>query len=165
MKGRPARIARTTGLLSRWGGGIVLSAILGASLAAFAPSVASADAPAECGSKDNPCPLQKWMRANLGTALAANDSAALAANLNKVANASPDATWNWKKIASDGAAAAGRGDIAGAKAACKSCHDAYKDQYKHEVPHASSPGLIVLARFGPRTRPRGEIVAESLIRS
>jgi hypothetical protein len=119
--------------------GVVLAATLGASLAAYGPRIAFADAPAECGSKENPCPLQKWMRANLGAPLASNDGAALEANLNKVANASPDAAWTWKRIASDGAAAAAKNDIAGAKAACKGCHDAYKDQYKQRFRTRPAP--------------------------
>lgn len=118
--------------------GVLSAALLGAMLIAFSPAVATADGP-ECGSKENPCPLQKWMRANLGTPLAGGDTAALAAGLNKVAAASPDASWNWSKIANDGAAAAAAGDVPGAKAACKSCHDAYKGPYKERFRTRPAP--------------------------
>ena len=37
---------------------------------------------------------------------------------------------SWKTFATQGAAAARNGDIAGARAACKSCHDAWREAYK-----------------------------------
>jgi hypothetical protein len=111
--------------------GVVAAVAIGGALVIIAPSNAMADGAAgECGSKENPCPLQKWMRANLATALASGDTAALASNLKKVAATSPDKAWTWSKLATDGADAAAKGDLAGAKASCKTCHDAYKDQYK-----------------------------------
>src|SRR5690348_1098204 len=115
---------RSNWWLAALAGLVVCAGTLGASA-----GVASADA-AACGTKENPCPLQKWMRANMGTAAAAEDTAALAKALDKAATFSPDASWTWNKIAADGAAAAKKGDLAGAKASCKSCHDAYKDKYK-----------------------------------
>jgi hypothetical protein len=84
-----------------------------------------------CGSKENPCPLQKWMRQNMAPALAAGDSAGLAVALDKVAKNSPDASWaTWATFSKQGSDAAKKGDLAGAKAACKGCHDAFKDKYK-----------------------------------
>jgi hypothetical protein len=84
-----------------------------------------------CGGKTNPCPLQRWMRQNMAPAVAAGDNAGLAAALDKVAATSPDASWStWSTISKQGSDAAKKGDLAGAKAACKSCHDAYKDKYK-----------------------------------
>lgn len=126
----------TRHLRSTWG--LLAAAALGTALIASFPTSALADG-AECGSKENPCPLQKWMRANLGTPLAAGDTAALATNLKKVAASSPEASWTWSKIASDGAAAAAKGDLGGAKASCKSCHDAYKDQYKQKYRMKAPP--------------------------
>jgi hypothetical protein len=98
----------------------------------LAPRAASADAPAAaCGTSDNPCPLQKWMRANMGTPLAAGDTAALATALDHVATLSPDPSWaGWGQAASAGATAARNKDMAGVKASCKTCHDAFKDKYK-----------------------------------
>ena len=37
---------------------------------------------------------------------------------------------NWESIAKTGAAKAAAGDVAAAKASCKSCHDQYKARYK-----------------------------------
>ena len=117
---------------SKWWLGVLAGLLAGAgSIGATLGSerVASADE-ATCGTKDNPCPLQKWMRANMGVAAAAEDTAALGKALDKAVTMSPDPSWAWGKIAADGAAAAKKGDLAGAKASCKTCHDAYKEKYK-----------------------------------
>jgi hypothetical protein len=100
---------------------------------AFVPSRADAQ-DASCGSKTNPCPLQKWMQDNVGSKLADGNLDAVANSLDKVATMSPDASWtDWAKFAKDGAAAARKGGDAGtqgAKQACKACHDKYKNDYK-----------------------------------
>lgn len=94
------------------------------------PTVAAApaggDAPA-CGSKDNPCPMQKFMRAQMVTATTPD---ALAAAFAKAASLSPEAGWSWKSMSQKGAESAKSGDVPGAKAQCKACHDAYKEKYK-----------------------------------
>ena len=95
---------------------------------------------ASCGSKENPCPLQKWMRQNMAPALAAGDNAGLAASFDKVAASSPDASWStWSQFAKRGSDAAKKGDAAAAKAACKSCHEAYKDKYKAQYRMKAPP--------------------------
>jgi hypothetical protein len=110
---------------------LVVGTTLFAALAV--PQLASAQ-DASCGSKTNPCPLQKWMQDNVGSKLADGNLAALATSLDKVATIAPDPTWtDWAKFAKDGAAAARQGGDTGtqaAKAACKSCHDKYKSDYK-----------------------------------
>jgi hypothetical protein len=115
---------------SKWCAGLC-GFLLGAAvyMAAALHSTAAADV-TTCGTKESPCPLQAWMRANMGTALAASDAPALSKALDHAASLSPDPSWTWAKIAKDGAAAAQKGDMAAAKASCKSCHDAYKDKYK-----------------------------------
>ena len=113
---------------------LVAGVVFGAAVVGALPMTAtkaSAD-DAACGTKDNPCPLQKWMRSNMGPALANNDMPGLAKALDHAAGLAPDASWTWAKIAKDGAEAARKGDVGGAKSACKSCHDAYKDKYKAE---------------------------------
>jgi hypothetical protein len=71
------------------------------------------------------------MRANMGASLAAGDTDALGKALDHVAALSPDPTWTtWSTMAKQGSAAAAGKDMTGVKAACKSCHDAYKDKYK-----------------------------------
>ena len=102
-------------------------------MGALAISVAPAQAAAQdnaCGTKENPCPLQKWMRANMGPAMAASDLPGLTKALEKAATFAPDPSWEWASIAKAGAEAAKKGDLAGVKASCKSCHDKYKDPYK-----------------------------------
>ncbi|HEX7663559.1 MAG TPA: hypothetical protein VF407_03570 [Polyangiaceae bacterium] len=109
-----------------------------AAAAPFVPRVAHADD--ACGTKENPCPLQKWMRQNMAPAMAAGDNAGLAAALDKVAATNPDASWStWSSISKQGADAARKGDTAGVKASCKGCHDAYKDKYKTQYRMKAPP--------------------------
>jgi hypothetical protein len=116
------------------------SIAVGAVCVSALPATATADAAACDGTKENPCPLQKWMRANMGAPSAAGDNAALATAYDKVIAMLPDPSWatkpdgtGWVDISKAGAAAARKGDTAGAKAACKACHDAdkgWKEPYK-----------------------------------
>ncbi len=118
---------------------VLAGVVLGAVAIGAAPSIATAD-DAACGSKDNPCPLQKWMRANLGAPSAGGDTAGLAKGFDKLATTSPDPTWStWSTIAKQGSDAAKKGDLVGAKAACKACHDAYKDKYKAQYRTRPAP--------------------------
>jgi cytochrome c556 len=93
---------------------------------------------AKCGEKGQPsCPLQGWMEKNVGDPMDAKDLAKVAASLEKVATFAPNPKWNegetgWAKIAKAGAAAAKAGDAAATGAACKSCHKAWRNQYKKE---------------------------------
>jgi hypothetical protein len=125
MKGRAA-----------WG--MMFGVLLSAAGMAAAPSMASADA-TSCGSKENPCPLQGWMRKTMAASNSAGDMASLEAQFRKVASMAPDKSWtgadpkaHWDAIANAGAAAAKANDAAGVKQACKACHDAYKDKYKQQ---------------------------------
>ena len=100
------------------------------------PSDAAPSAPSKdfaCGSKENPCPMQKWMKANMAPAAANGDAAALAKALEYVASHAPPGLDKWTSIATEGAAAAKKNDIDGAKKSCKTCHDAYKNKYKEEM--------------------------------
>jgi hypothetical protein len=108
--------------------------MLGAAALAAAPAASADDA---CGTKENPCPLQKWMRQNMAPANASGDMAALGTDFDKLSKLAPDPKWNgadakanWDAIAKAGQAAAKANDAAAVKAACKSCHDAFKDKYK-----------------------------------
>jgi len=100
----------------------------------FAASVSTLAQDASCGSASNPCPLQKWMKDNLGSKLQDGKLDDVATGLDKVAAMTPDPSWtDWAKFAKDGAAAARKGGddgTHGAKLACKSCHDKYKNDYK-----------------------------------
>jgi cytochrome c553 len=71
------------------------------------------------------------MRGNVALPLATNNLSALADGLERTARLSPDMAWaSWRTMAADGAAAARKGDIAGARASCKNCHDAWREAYK-----------------------------------
>ena len=118
----------------RWATGLVAGIVLGAAAIAAAPAASADDV---CGSKENPCPLQKWMRQNMASANASGDMGALVADFDKVSKIAPDPKWNgpdakanWDAIAKAGQAAAKASDPAAVKAACKTCHDAFKDKYK-----------------------------------
>ena len=75
----------------RWACGLVAGVMLGAAAIAAAPAASADDA---CGTKENPCPLQKWMRQNMAPANASGDMAALATDFDKVSKIAPDAKWN-----------------------------------------------------------------------
>lgn len=111
---------------------LLCGVVLFGAAAAFVPTVASADD--GCGSKTNPCPLQKWMQDNIGSKMSDGNLGAVATSLDKLATMSPDPTWtDWAKFSKDGAAAARKGGdegTLGAKAACKGCHDKFKSDYK-----------------------------------
>ena len=101
-----------------------------------APAAASGSAAAaapECGKKPLPdCPLQGWMKKNMNPPMAAQDLPALAAALEQAAKLGPPGYGNWASIANDGAKAAKAGDLAAAKASCRTCHDQYKQKYKDQ---------------------------------
>ena len=91
-----------------------------------AAQAASPSSPAACGSRENPCPMQKLMR-SIGTA---SSPEALEAAFNRIASVSPNAGWQWASIARKGAELAKSGDTVAAKKQCKVCHDQYRDVYR-----------------------------------
>jgi len=102
--------------------------------ASAAGSAAAGPKTFACGDKGKPaCPTQAWMKANMAVAAASADGPALAKGLDYIAAHAPAGMGNWSGIAKGGAAKAKAGDIDGAKASCKSCHDQYKAKYKAEV--------------------------------
>jgi hypothetical protein len=85
----------------------------------------------DCGGKEQkPCPMQGWMKRVMAPASAGDDGAALMKALGYVAEHAPPGYADWTSIAHAGAARAHAGDVDGAKASCKKCHDAYKENYK-----------------------------------
>jgi len=123
------------------------SASPGASASATAGSVATgatpgtaksaaataADAGPACGGKTNPCPLQAWMKSNSNTAVASGDGPTIAKSFEDTVRFAPPGYPNWASISNDGAKAARSGNIEAAKAACRTCHDQYKERYKKEL--------------------------------
>ncbi|WP_437638878.1 hypothetical protein [Sorangium sp. So ce854] len=85
----------------------------------------------ECGSKGQKlCPMQAWMKSTMASATSSGDGEKIAAALQYVAGKPPPGMGSWGAISRAGAAKAKAGDIDGAKASCKQCHDLYKEQYK-----------------------------------
>ncbi|WP_437736579.1 hypothetical protein [Sorangium sp. So ce1335] len=85
----------------------------------------------ECGSKgQKPCPMQAWMKSTMASATSSGDGEKIAAGLQYIAGKPPPGMGSWAAISRAGAAKAKAGDIDGAKASCKQCHDLYKEQYK-----------------------------------
>jgi hypothetical protein len=79
------------------------------------------------------------MRQNMSPAMSSGDMAALAIAFEKAAKLAPDPKWNgadpkqhWDAMSKAGIAAAKANDAAAVKAACKSCHEVYKDKYKQQ---------------------------------
>jgi hypothetical protein len=101
----------------------------------------SRSGPGDCGAPGQPpCPLQAWMRTNVGQPLTSNDFEGLALGLEKAARLSPVATWtSWARIANEGAEAARKRDLGGARAACNACHGQFRDVYKTRFRDRSIP--------------------------
>lgn len=100
----------------------------------------TASADEECA--PGKCPLHDWMEKELQAPMDAGDLKKVAASLEKVAGFAPDPKWNegdngWSKLAKDGAAAAKAGDAKAAGATCKSCHKAWRKEYKAK--HRAKP--------------------------
>ena len=88
-----------------------------------------------CGAKDKPCPLQAWMKANMGPSATEDPMPfdALVTNFGKIAGKSPGGSYpEWAAIANKGVAAAKGKNAKGVKDACKECHDKYKKMFKDE---------------------------------
>lgn len=85
----------------------------------------------DCGAKgQKPCPMQGWMKRVMGPASSSGDGPKLAEALAYAAKKPPKGFTDWTAMANDGAAKAKAGDIEGAKASCKKCHERYKQSYK-----------------------------------
>jgi len=104
--------------------------------AAIAPIAdASIDAaPGACDGGD--CPLQGWMK-QIWPHMKANDYEGTARLLEQCAKLAPPnaktAYPNWVSISIDGANAARAADMEAVKAACRGCHEQYKDKYRAEM--------------------------------
>ncbi|MDH5671009.1 MAG: hypothetical protein OEZ06_02610 [Myxococcales bacterium] len=105
----------------------------------------SAQADDACGEKGQPaCPLQGWMEKNVQEPMDKGDLKAVGKALEKAAAFAPDPKWNdgdkgWSKLAKEGAAAAAAGDEKAAKKSCKTCHKAWRKQYKEKFRKKAVP--------------------------
>ena len=86
-------------------------------------------------------PLGKWMKPNMGAPLAGQDFATLKTSFDTVGGKAPPSGDfpQWAAITKAGSDAAGKQDLAGVKAACKQCHDAYKKKYVDAFPTRPFP--------------------------
>jgi hypothetical protein len=85
-------------------------------------------------------PLGKWMKPNVGAPLAGQDFETLQKSLDLVASKPPPGDYpKWSAMAKAGATAAGKQDVAGVKASCKQCHDAYQAKYVKDFPTRAFP--------------------------
>jgi hypothetical protein len=91
-----------------------------------------------CGAAGQPkCPLERWMEDNVEAAAENGDLPRLADLYTKMAGFAPDPSWNtgatsWRAISETAATKARAGDVRGARAACKSCHQAWRERYRAE---------------------------------
>jgi hypothetical protein len=86
-------------------------------------------------------PLGNWMKPNMGAVLAGGDFATLQKNFGVVGSKPPPSGdyGQWATFAKTGADAAGKQDAVAVKAACKSCHDTYKEKYRKDFPTRAFP--------------------------
>ena len=82
------------------------------------------------------CPLQAWMK-QIWPHMKSNDYEGTAELLERCAKLAPPnaktAYPNWVSISLDGANAARAADMEAVKAACRGCHEQYKDKYRAEL--------------------------------
>ncbi|WP_433933855.1 hypothetical protein [Sorangium cellulosum] len=91
-----------------------------------------------CGAKgQKACPMQGWMKTVMQSATTSGDGAKIASALDYVASKPPPGMPKWVAISKEGAEKAKKGDIDGAKASCKTCHDLYKAEYKAKLRDAA----------------------------
>ena len=77
-----------------------------------------------------PCPLQRWMDANLAPALRDGHLDRLVGPLKMVAAMAPEAFPRWEALALAGATAAASGDRQAVRNSCGACHDTYRTEYR-----------------------------------
>jgi hypothetical protein len=92
---------------------------------ALASSVLAAALPA--GAAD---PSLKDLMKKMGGLSASGDAKSMAALFAETKGKAKPEFANWGSLTDQGKAAAEKGDLDGAKATCKGCHDAYRSDYK-----------------------------------
>jgi hypothetical protein len=108
---------------------------------AFPIAAAIALATGVAAAAGTPTPLGLWMKPNMGAVLAGQDFPTLQKNFDFVASKPPPGADypQWATFAKAGSAAAGKQDAAAVKAACKQCHDNYKEKYRKDFPTRAFP--------------------------
>ncbi|WP_232379870.1 hypothetical protein [Polyangium fumosum] len=110
------------------------SAAPAAGSAAPASSAAAGPKTFDCGAKgQKACPMQGWMKSVMASATSSGDLTKIANALAYIAGKPPPGMGSWVSISNEGVAKAKAGDLDGAKASCKKCHDLYKEKYKQTM--------------------------------
>jgi len=87
-----------------------------------------------CGGKgQKDCPMQAWMKANMGPPMQAPDWAKISTSLEYISKHPVKGLTDWEKIAKEGLEKAKKKDIDGVKAACKACHDKNQKKFRDEM--------------------------------
>jgi hypothetical protein len=129
-----APTATPTGTAAATPTGTAAAAATPTGTAAAASSAAAGPKTFDCGAKgQKPCPMQGWMKTVMASASSSGDGAKLASALAYTAGKPPPGMGQWTAISNAGVAKAKAGDIEGAKATCKQCHDLYKEKYKSSM--------------------------------
>lgn len=118
-----------------------------------ADTVAEDQSELDCESDEIVCPLFDWMDKNTVPAMENQDLAAIARALHQIEFMAPEPTWNdgdkgWAQIARKGAVEAEAGNFKGVKASCKSCHKAWRDQFRTQYRLNPVPNLPPEANKG-----------------
>ncbi|MDI1449450.1 hypothetical protein [Polyangium sp. 6x1] len=69
----------------------------------------------------------------MASATSSGDLTKIASGLAYIAGKPPPGMGSWGAISNEGVAKAKAGDLDGAKASCKKCHDLYKEKYKQTM--------------------------------
>ncbi len=109
---------------------VLLTAVIGAAMLAAAPTANAAGNPA----------LKRIMIMMNAQASAGNARGMQMAFIQTRAWAKADEFPKWAEYAERGRAAAHAGNLAGAKAVCQECHDAYRDQFRNKYGSKSGGG-------------------------
>ena len=113
-----------------WKAVLVVAVAMGLG-AAVLPSAALASG--KCDGKKKPCPLQTWMRDNVGTPMASGELALIAKAMDQIQKPpSPDMK-DWAMFAKKTADDVRANKTDDVKADCKACHDVYRQAYKSNV--------------------------------
>ena len=116
---------------------VLVMVVTGVVGAAVLPS--SAIAEGKCDGKAKPCPLQKWMRVNVGTPMASGELATIAKSMEKAEKLGGPGMTDWAKMAKKTSEDAKANKTDDVKADCKACHDAYKEAYKNNATLRNKP--------------------------
>ena len=107
-------------------------AIVAGLAAACSDEDARPQPPAQAIQADVGSPLRAWMRSNAQRPLVDGNLAAVTVAFERIETFAPPGYEGWAADATRGAAAARKGDQEALRAACKQCHDDFRERYRGE---------------------------------